>query len=240
MGGDDLKSTYAIFLSETEDPRFVQLVISCARSIRKFDEDTNIAVLALSPFLNSDDEKRLSAEGLEIWKEDPIGVANKRRSFNGFELSKVRAWRHTEYDKVCLLDADNLATASNKHVFDLPGLSCNKGPYAPLNCSALVLEPSEEVYMDLINLILWPQFTIQKGWRDYGKFKWKGKKHNWNFNAAASTQGLFFYYFDLLKQSANYKLPLCFNHMGNGNDKFKNIKKYEEQLRSVGVEIYGE
>lgn len=238
MGGHGLKVTYAIFLSETVDHRFVQLVIACARSIRRF-EDTNIAVLALEPFLNESDEDLLRSEGLEIWKESPIDVANKRRFFNNYELSKIRVWKHTEYDKIVLLDADNLATAPNFQLFELPEFTCCKGKIAPLNGAAFVLEPSVEVYTDLIDLILWPQFTIENGWRQHGQFDWNGEISNWNFNAAGSTQGLFYYYFHLLHGRAYFNLceKIRMTHISQGQAKWESIGDYKEQLDLVGVTI---
>ena len=192
----------------------------------------------MEPFISDKEKKMLLNEGLKLWIENPIQAVTEKRYFNSTIMSKVRAWRHNEYDKIILMDADVFALKNNQELFHRSdcNLCCQTGVESPINGGILIIRPSKKIYRELIQLILWPNFSLEQGWRQHGKFEWKGKTRNWDFNCAGGEQGLLFYYFHLLKDQLKIEsFQNSFLHIGRGNKKWETIDAFESKLRAVGM-----
>jgi hypothetical protein len=184
--------------------------------------------MALDGLVPQEDLAVLEKEGLEIIIEKPIDEIWDRVGRNRWELSKVRIWRHTEYDRVILLDADCFFKLHEKRPkleqFNYKPFSAPKGGnFAPLHAAKFLLQPSAEIYEDLVNLILHNDFSPKAGWRNYGPCpEWHGEGfRDWKWFSAPATQGLFYYYFKLLHNELNHNGFPHIQHIGCGFKKWK-------------------
>lgn len=72
---------------------------------------------------------------------------------------KLKVLQLCEYDKIVLIDADMIVMKNLDHLFEYPHMSCAyaeklRGGSVRLNSGIMVLEPSEELYMTMINSII--------------------------------------------------------------------------------------
>ncbi|KAK0568478.1 glycogenin glucosyltransferase [Tilletia horrida] len=70
----------------------------------------------------------------------------------GAPLTKLHAWRLTQYEKVVFLDADTLVLQSLSHLFDLPtefAAAPDIGWPDAFNSGVLVLKPSQQTFSDI-------------------------------------------------------------------------------------------
>jgi hypothetical protein len=210
------KNAYVIHLY---NDRYLQLAKVCARSIRKFDTNNDVVIQYLSGKVSPETIAAIKQEEVILFEENPITVP---KSWNKFELSKTRIWRHIEYDKILSLDADCFVTQDISNAFKAGEFSCGRTKGSPVFAAYFLIEPSLETYQDLIDIILYPEFDVNNGWKQYGKFPhWLEEgESDWRFNSSELAQGLYFYYFGLVKNKINYDWRPKIIHIGNGYKKF--------------------
>ncbi len=150
-------------------------------------------------------------------------------------MSKVHAWNLLQFDKVLFVDADCWLQSSPAECFELPAFTCCPGPEAPMNAARMILKPKRETFYNLLAIMDEYKFSPVDGWNSFGRFEWPkydssprpGELSAWDFNAADSDQGLFWYYFGLVNQSLTYagsgKLAAAVGHLGSGERKFSKL-----------------
>lgn len=236
-----------IFLSDSSQRLFLYLTIACIRSIRAFDESRDICVMCLNGFVDRESIQLLNEEGVKLVYEAPIddNLIVQRNSTLPHELTKIRAWRHTEYERILLLDADCIAARDPRSIFDCPCFTARQGTFAPLNGARLLLLPDRKIYEDLIDIILFPQFSYELGYRKVGEFPhWQDeqRRSDWRFFSSESSQGLLFYYFGLLRREFGRhsgEVLTAFEHVGGLNkvetikERYKDLYQYHGMLDSI-------
>lgn len=212
-----MKIACTIFLYTSSDHRFLWLAKQLIDSIRKYD-DIPITVLAPKRRLSELAYNTLKKMDVPIWEEPLIWA----QCWLPYELTKIQVFKHDEYDKILLLDADAIARKSIKEVFEYPSISAPNTNGEPFQAAKIVLKPNYDDYVNLIRLMK-SGFSYHNGWNKHGKFNhWlTGEKVDWHFNCAESSQGLLYYYFHLIKKSY-FPNPISqINHVGMGTDKWK-------------------
>lgn len=216
------KNAYIIHLFDDKIKQYLWLTVGCARSIRAFDNSNDVVVQVLSGKVSSEAISVLEDEGVKIVEEEPIVC--DRRMHNRLELSKTRMWKRVEYDKVLSLDADCLAKTDLSFIFkDFDEFTCFKGRSSPICCCSFLIKPSISTYSDLIDIISESDFSREDGWRKFGPIPhWKknNEESNWSFHGAEATQGLYYYYFGLMKKTLNRNWRPRIIHFGRGDYKF--------------------
>lgn len=236
-----MHSAYVIFLSGTKDRIFLYLAIALCRSLRQFDKHTDIAAMTVNGMLPEEHKELLRAEGMIVWEEEPLLVPWGCWSQWKQELAKIQVWRHGEYDKLILLDADCFAVEDPSENFELPELTCKRGSISPLNSAKLALDPSAETYGEMREIIAQATFTTKTDWNEAGEFPhWlhAGRMSDWSFNGATHSQGFLFYYFDLLKKKVCYDGLKHFGHLAGGaRAKLSRLSQpqYRARYQELGV-----
>lgn len=210
-----MKHACAILLYTNEDYRFLLLTLACARSIRKFNDYPIFALIPRGTVCEGA-KNMLRYEGIGIWEEEPVHLPGAMP----YEMTKIQVAKHIEYDKVLLFDADVLVNSSLSRVFDHNAFTTGTGSLSPLNSAKVLFLPDTADWAEMHDIFR-AGFT-SRGWGNYGG--------DWNFNFAYSAQGLFYYYYGLLKEDwIKYDFPEI-EHLGEGYSKWSacDLSRYSE------------
>lgn len=234
------------------DIRFAAMAAVLGKSIEQHAPGIPLIVIVAGEFDEAALEplKVVSDDTLRILRK-PLLTAGSGGSYWRGNLSKVHAWSLAGFDKVLFLDADCWLKASPLACFDLPEFTVCPGPEAPLNGARIVLQPSNGTFAALRTLIDRYSFSEAAGWEGAGEFIWPdyptspkpGQRSDWKFNAAENDQGLFWYYFGLLKHSLSYhgcgELVRAADHIGRGEHKFSLLPpEYKKLVDDLNFEGY--
>lgn len=223
-----------------DDERWYWLTLSACRSLAKHSKHP-VVVLA-TPLVSEEFIEKFERNGFEVIVETPIYT---KEFWNQYELTKIRAWRRTEYDKVLLVDADSYASENYDALFDFPTLTCQETYltpevahyWSPVYANKLVFEPNIKDYNEMIDLILYPDFDLHNGWRRWGPIRCPGSgmKANWNFNGGWVSQGLLYYYYGLVKKQITFTDTMKVGHLGEADDKWSMV--FKEPHRTIYSEL---
>lgn len=111
-----------------------------------------------------------------------------------WDFAKIESFRLVMYDKVIFIDSDLFFLRNADELFSQPDGSAADGPFAPLNSGLVVIQPSIRAYCEVMNITLSGRFTYNTGWFN----SWKGE-----FNGDDTTQGIFYYYYNYVKNNFN-------------------------------------
>lgn len=208
------------------------MTIVAMRTIREIGYDCDIVVIT-----NIDDNKqRFEEEGAIVEKREmfeyPALYDYKCGAWglSLFDIQKVYYWSLYDYDKVLAIDNDMTAKALFTN-WEIPELLANKGRESHLNSGMLLLEPSEETYHNMRNILKDATFSPETGWNNCGKLK---NVPNWEFQAANAAQGFLMYYFD--DKLKYYPLRDYFEHYV-GKRKFLD-QDYQNLIKKHGFKLH--
>lgn len=230
------------------DIRFAAMAAILNRSIEIHSPGIPLVVIVAGDFAEENLTPIASASCQIIRK--PLFQARSGAYWRG-NLSKLHAWNLLQFEKVLFLDADCWLQADATPCFDLPSFTCCPGPEAPMNGARMLLKPDRDTFYDLLSIADEYRFSPDSGWNEVGAFKWPSYPNSpkpdqlsdWRFNAAENDQGLFWYYFGLMKRTLSYKdcskLVAAAEHVGRGERKFSALPpSYKAIVDEMNYEHY--
>ena len=163
-----------IYLTALTNERYIPGVMALARSLREAHAAYDLAVMipaekepALGAALRDYGvldipgtfllpRENISAEGTEA-----LGmIVEEAYSYWRDTFFKLQAAGCTEYDKIILLDCDQMVVQNIDHLFEAPPFTattcgrCVHPDWLSLSAGLLVLEPSRELHRELLSLIM--------------------------------------------------------------------------------------
>ena len=198
-----------------DQTQYIRMLLVLLENIRTYDADSDVVVMVHGTILQEQWDL-LTAAGLKLVRIDTVGSVTTLKYPNQpgdrtatCYRSKFRSLQLIHYDKILFLDSDILLRKDVKPMFNLPGFVIADGSEAPMNAGFFLAEPSEQAYADIYDIWRTTSYTPEKGWMDYGQFphwRQKGNMTDWTFWCATTDQGLLFYYYELLMNTAHIQL----------------------------------
>ncbi len=239
---------YVLLLCDQEGNQaneFLMMVLVLAESIRRFDRTNDIVVLVKGN-LYSDTAKFIRRMGMKVLRVKSVGTRvpiedpfhKLPHEFTRCANTKIRILQLLHYDRVMFVDADIVFQENPQVLFDEPGFVGFDGPKSPFNAGLFVVTPSQQAFVDMQDIANSGSFDPKDGWLHYGEFPhWReeGKMHNWTFWGSHTDQGLFYYYYHILKDEANIRsnkeFDFLFIHFSGTNKPFLKDRSNLSKLR---------
>lgn len=167
-----------VYLTALTNERYLPGVMALARSLREVDAKYDLAIM-----IPAEKEESLGAairdygildipgvfllpkENVRLQEMDT--VIESQYSYWRDSFFKLQAAGCTEYDKIILLDCDQMVVKNIDHLFEKPAFTattcgrCVHEDWLSLSAGLLVLEPSEELHEKLLSLIV-PAIEFKK------------------------------------------------------------------------------
>lgn len=167
-----------VYITALTNKRYIPGVMALARSLREVDAEYDLAIM-----IPAEKEEALGAairgygildipgvfllpkENVRLQEMD--AVVESQYSYWRDSFFKLQAAGCTQYDKIILLDCDQMLVKNIDHLFEKPAFTattcgrCVHEDWLSLSAGLLVLEPSEELYQKLISLII-PAIELKK------------------------------------------------------------------------------
>lgn len=209
---------YVMILCDVVDygnDQFLRMVLVLFENIRSYDTENDIIVMFYGEKPREMDQvlKKMGIKTIRIGRvggrvtiPDPFGEVQPNE--DACYMAKIRALQLTEYERIMYVDSDILFQSDPRELFVTApdtSLVAFDGSKSPLNGGLYVLTPSNQAFADLRDLANSGGFNPNTGWMDYGHFEdWRipGAERNWTFWCAHSDQGIVYYYYDKLLESA--------------------------------------
>ena len=213
--GNTTRYAYVALLVNASDPGKRDYLVSllvAIESLKKTQPKHDVIIMVNGP-ISPNDTLLLQSAATRIVHVKPIG-ANLDRAYDDYDVdiagvyrAKVRALQLIEYEQVIYFDTDILFNKNCDKVFaQNAGLMGRPASTSPLNAGFLVLQPSIQSLNDINDVALTGSYRADVGWLEYGLIPGsrtsQGRTIDWSFYGACTDQGLFFYYYALLKKTA--------------------------------------
>jgi hypothetical protein len=168
---------YASLLAFPSSPEHREYFISflvAAESIRRTGSQQDIVALVYG-HLSQDDEELLRIQNIRSVRVGPVGT-NLPSNPEAFDdnaaiiyRAKIRVLQMIEYEMVLFFDSDVIFTELMDHLFatdkDFVG---RVGNDSPLNAGLFLIRPSWQAFVDINDVAMTAQFSVQDGWLEYG------------------------------------------------------------------------
>lgn len=141
----------------------------------------------------------IKAAGFKFWMVPPIEshIPSATVPIHDIELTKLRVFQ-LPLEWACILDADIKVVGDNPdsviqcHEKGKLGL-VSGGPNSPICTCCFTCEPSVSNWNEVVDLLLWPEFSVRTGYRNSGPIWWEGRYIDWKFHGANVSQGVVWY-----------------------------------------------
>lgn len=160
-----------VYLTALTNERYIPGVMALARSLHEVKSEHPLAIMipaeqseslgaALRDYGIPDIPGTFLLPKENIRLEEIGMVVDDKYSYWRDSFFKLRAAGCTEYDKIILLDCDQMVVKNIDHLFEKPAFTattcgrCVHDDWLNLSAGLLVLEPSRELHEKLISLIL--------------------------------------------------------------------------------------
>jgi hypothetical protein len=238
-------------------PDLVQ-ALSSARTLRMHGTSADIVVMlfgeladqeiveqGFGPLLANLSVRALSTtiplEPLEVTNEKTRSLIDESKKW--WDFVKVRTWELHPYERIVFLDGDVYFVKNMDSSFDNPECTRVAGAASPFNAGWFRVDPSQAKFDELMNIVRTEEFDKISGWANQcsstkpdvtkGRLCTHDRKTGKKFHRVAggeSTQGLFAYYCDVVK---DINMNIMFHSFEYKNAPYGCLKKTDGACRRI-------